>query len=557
MSVRSWYPQGRAILQVICDGFGDTARDSEILVIPVLIKSATVHVNSYKQADSYEIVFDASDLPFDPRLIRAGSAEIYIFQTTGLSDRHAVLSRGSPLADPDPGGVRPRDQLDTALLESGASVTRDKFTLGNKPRIVGLFDEDDLEMSESGKWVTISGQDYTAHLASIQWPPNPSGTARLIPVGKRLDDFVRDLLAVADPDGNLNVDVRGVKVSDLPVVGNSETRSTTRGIPVEQGTTYWDVIYKTVERYGLIAFVSGFDVVISRPKTISETNAASVKRLTWGKNLAHLSMKRHFGKEQVPTIVVRSYDPRTKQTISVEHPSGGTIDRSVTIDATKHAGLKSKVHGFVKQSTSTSKKGKVKTTLRERDEYQIVDVYGITDRAVLAKIAENRYHLLGKAERTVTVKTRDLAIPGDTPGRDLVDILGVEAGDAFFIEWDEFNREVLADPRLSEGAKAEYLIRRGFNSQIANTIARHYAILDGLDRPLRFKEGTITYDCDSGIEIEMVLQDFIVIDGVRPGDGAAREPRTNKNHAACVTHDGKQIGGDAAARIERSRTRHL
>src|ERR1700742_2831628 len=68
-------PQARAILQVILDGFGDSLRDSEIQVIPILPKNVTIHINSYKQADSYELVFEAIDLPFDPQLIRAGAAE--------------------------------------------------------------------------------------------------------------------------------------------------------------------------------------------------------------------------------------------------------------------------------------------------------------------------------------------------------------------------------------------------------------------------------------------------------------------------------------------------
>ena len=545
--VRVYYPQARAILQVICDGFGASAADSDTLVIPVLPKTTTVHINSYRQADSWELVFDAGDLPIDPALIRAGSAEIYVFATASLKEGVTILDRKHPLSDPDPGNLRPRERTDIALMEAGAATAADVFTLGIKPRITGLFDQVDIELSESGKWVTISGQDYTAHLASIQWPPMPDGTGRRIPTGQRLDNFVSDLIAAADPTGALSVEVRGIKASDLPVIGAAETRSTTRGIPVEQNTTYWDVIYKVCERYGYICFVSGLSVVISTPKILLDSEAAKIRRVTWGRNLSHLSLKRHLGKEQVPTIICQVYDPKSKKTITVQYPDGTTIDRSVIFDTKLTRKGNAKVHANVKQSTHISKTGKVKTTLRERDEYKFIDPpHGITDKKILAQICENTYHLLGKAERSVIAKTKDLTLPiGD--GTQEVNVLDIEAGDALFIEWDEFNRELLKNPALSDQEKVNYLVGRGFNIEVASTIAQHYEVLEGLDRPLRFKEGSITFDNEQGIEIEMELQDFIVIDGKRPDDGSTRQGRAAKNHAALTNSSGQPIGGKSAA----------
>ncbi len=528
---RVYYPQARAILQVILDGYGDAARDSAIQVIPIIPKSVTVHVNSYKQADSFELVFDSGDLPIDPRLIRAGAAEIFVFQTAGTDDKRRVLSRREPLADPDPGAVRQRDATDALGLELGLDESVDTFTLGNKPRIVGLFDDVDLELSESGKWVTIKGQDYTAYLAAIQYPPMPNGTARRVPIGKRLDLIVDDLLQQADPDRQLSVQVRGIEAAKMPIVTSEVPTNKKRGIAVEQGTSYWDVIYKIVERYGFICFVDGLDVVISRPKTITDRDVPNTKRMAWGKNLEHLTLRRHLGKEQAPTVVVRSYVPGVG-TLTAEYPDG-QIDRSVVVTT---RGKKPKFERRVKESATKLKGGKVKTTVRERDEYQIFTVHGITDPVALRRIAENRYHLLGKSERTVIARTRDL--------RDLrrADILSVSAGDAFTIEWDEFNRELLSNPAIALSVKIRHLESRGFNSEVAREIARRYEILQGLDRPLRFREGTIEYDADDGISIEMELQDFMVIDGIREGSGANRTPTLQSKRQTLTKRDGKPVG---------------
>lgn len=529
---RVFYPQCRAILQVIFDGYGASVRDSRPLVIPVLPKSCTVHINSYNQADSFQLVFEAGDLPIDPRLIRAGAAEIYLFQASSASDSSQVISRRQPLVDADTGGQRRRDPADTLAMEMDTPIERDKFTLGNKPRIAGTFDDSDIELSSSGKWVTIKGQDYTAYLKGIQYPPNPNGTARRIPTGQRLDATIAALLSEADPDGQLSLDVRGIE--KIPIVGAKEVRGNKRGIPVEQGTSYWDIIYKLADRHGLIAYVDGLEVVLSRPKTITDRDTATIRRMAWGRNLEHLALRRHLGKEQSPTIVVKSYDERSGKTLTAEFPDG-TIDRSVIIDSSK--GGKPKVHRRVKESTRRSKKnGKVKTTVRERDEYQIVTVRGITDPVVLRNIAENRYHLLGKAERTVTATTRDL--------HDLrfADILNVTSGDAFAIEWDEFNREILADPSIAEEAKVRHLQQRGFNTDVAREVARRYDMLRALDRPLRFKEGTIDFDVDDGIKIEMVLQDFLVLDGIRPDYGMPRTPTLEGKRATQRKGDGTAVG---------------
>ncbi|HSR79105.1 MAG TPA: hypothetical protein VLN57_21205 [Xanthobacteraceae bacterium] len=538
-------PQCRAILQVILDGFGDSVQDSEIQVIPIIPKSCTIHVNSYKQADSYELVFEANDLPFDPAIIRAGAAEIFLFDTPSNNDPgQRVLDRAHPLSSIDPGNTRPRSAGESLGLD--LDINAAEFTLAYKPRIVGTFDDDDLEMSDAGKWVTIRGQDYTAFLCAIQFPPNADHTARRIPVGKRLDEIVGDLLSEADPDGQLDVVVRGLNAADLPIV-HSEVATNKRGIAVEQATSYWDVIYKLVERYGFITFVDGLDVVISQPKTITDKDVGSIRRLAWGRNLEHLTLKRHLGKEQAPTQVVRCYVPG-KGTLTAEFPDG-QIDRSGVFVGKgkpgKH-GAKLRFKRRIKERTTVSKKGKVKTTVRERDEYQISDVHGITDPAILRRIAENRYHLLGKAERTVVAKTRDLKVlTGDTRDGNFANLLEVAAGDAFTVEWDEFNSEMLQNKTLPDAAKQARLVAKGYQASVAATIVKHYQILGAMVRPLRFKEGTIEYDADKGVSIELQLQDFLVIDGIRGDSGAVRQPTLAQRRETLRKHNGAPVGWSA------------
>jgi hypothetical protein len=390
-------------------------------------------------------------------IIRAGEAEIYLFQTDSLETSFRVPSRKDPVVEPDPGGTRPRSPTDSLALDVGTWTSRDQFTVGRKPMIAGLFDRSQLELSEDGKWVTINGQDYTAFLASVQWKPDRNGQARRIPTGKRVDLLIEDLLGEADPGSKLQVDVRGIRREELPIVGASEVHGNRRGIAVEQQTSYWDVIYKIAERYALICFVDGLDVVLTRPKTISDKNTSNVKRLAWGQNLESLRLEREHGREQTPTIQVKSYDPTSRQTITVEYPENTISDDKPL----KAKGTHTKAHTTEKHrvTPATHSVGKQVTTLRKRDEYQVIPAYGITDRAVLRQMAINRYHLIGRAERKVIAKTRDLRDMRES------DLLDLTAGDAVTIDWDEFNRELLASPALPEAEKVEHLVARATTAQ--------------------------------------------------------------------------------------------
>lgn len=541
---RVFYPQARVILQVIFDSFDDD--DESPLVIPVMPKSLTVHKNSYKQADSWEITFDANDLPLDPDLIRSGAAEIYLFQTSGIRGDQRVVSRQDPTVN-DPTGFRPRDPIDEIQLELGLPNATDAFTLGNKPMVAGLFDEDSLTIDESGKWVTITGQDYTAYLASIQWPPTDSGRARKIPVGSRVDTLLTELLGEADPDGRLRLVVKNVDPTSLPIVGAAEISGNRRGIPVEQDTTYWDVMYKVATRYGLIIFVDGLDVVLSRPQNITSADLGRILQFEVGSNIDSLQLSRSMGKEQVPTVVVQGYDPKLRRTISVEYPEGS---RSLTAKTTKGDVKKtSSSYRITTKEKRPKKHGKGVTPIRKKDEFEIFPMYGISDPVVLRNAAKNLFHLLGRAERKCVLRTNDLKDLDET------NLFAAAAGTAVAIAFNDYNRELLANPAIPLQAKVDHLMSRGYNETVAQVWATTFDKLEALRRPLRTREATFEYDVDNGVSIELELVDFVVVGGNRQeGD---RQTRSETREERLRHADGTRIGLGGSVDEENARLGQL
>ena len=528
MTTSAYYPVARAVLTVVFDGFGEAAKDSQQFVIPVVPKAVTVHRNSYRLADSWEVEIDAGDLPVDPQQVRSGAIEIFLFQMPGNGDDQRIHSRQFATTD-DPSNTGDRGAIAGLRKELGIDKAN-RFTLDNPPMVSGLFDDQSMDMSEDGKWVRISGQDYTAFLAGKQWPPTSRHTVRPIPVGKRLDDTLKAILREADPDRRLELVPEYVKT--MPIVGKGEVSAVKRGIPVDESTTYWDVMYKLATRYGLILFVRGNDVVLTAPRTFDGATALP-KRLAWGHNLVSLNMTRHLGKEKVPRIVAFGFDWRNRKQIVAEFPDTGLGRRSAKLLDGKVKKL-TKSTEKIKALGASGAKSRDNAPLKLDDEFEVIVDYEVGDPVVLRQMAETIYHLRGHSERKMVAVTRDLK---DMEESSLMDL---STGDAVEVEWGDFNRELLSNPDVTEDAKYQHLIARDFGSDVARAIAQNYTRLLAQKRPMRVREVTYEYSVENGIRIEMELVDYVVVD--RDQGGTSRKSPSDKRLDKVRRADGRRVG---------------
>jgi hypothetical protein len=457
------------VINAIFDGFG--GNDSQPMLFPVRPMDCTIHRNSYRQADSWEFTCPADDFPIDPQLIRSMTCDVYMYQTNDLED---VLATRKP----------PADQASRDPFAEFVQTKLDRLGTVPTPQIAGIADEITVEYTSGGKQVRVTGQDYTDYLIRKQWPPLPNGKPKRIPVGKRLDKLMASILAEADPTNRLRIDVRGIEASTLPVVKTGDLGTHERGIPVETDTSYWDVLYGLASRSGYICFVLGLDVVLTKPQIFSAENRGRPLLLTWGRNLETLEMTRTMSKEKVPQIIMIGYDPKTQKRVEVRYPEG-----KQKVPAPGTLGV-------------------------EEDEYQIIPVYGVTDKTVLKNMAEGRFNLIGRGERTVRLSTRDLK---DSTNADGNDLLNASAGTPAIIDFDEFNidEKLLIDESVTTSKKYDYLVSKGYSENVAGVMAQHYLKLQALKRPMRIKEITFTFSASDGISIEAELNDYVVVDGTR------------------------------------------
>ena len=441
-----FYPECRVVLSVVFENFGDPAAPVVFHVLPM---SVSVCSNGYKEPDTWSVEFDAKDFPVTPELIRAGSVEIYMYQTRGLGQTPEL--------------VRAKDAPATGSLK------------GLAPTVVGLFDQANLQFSDSGRVASITGQDYTSLFIAKGWDVKKSGNGGRVPGGKTLDKVLQILIDQVDGAKAMSLKVETGDLP-LPVIGKWDGKAHKKGRPVLAGKNYWDVMYELAIRYGFILFVRNLDIVLTTPRVYVE-GRTQVKKMTWGRNLTSLRLSRKIGKEQVPIIEVRSYDSKARRTRKVRYPKNPK-QKAVT-------GL---------------------GTIRE--EVRIHTVPGIRTDAHLLQVAETIYHLLGRAEQQVEFVTRDLV---DVEGADMIELRN---GDAIAIGLAPNSSDLLEGQ--NESQRKRTLVDLGYDQQVAATIAKGFDQLSVFAHPFRVREATFEWSADGGLEISVRCQSFVNISGEQP-----------------------------------------
>ena len=449
---RYFYPMARADLLFVFETYDLTEVDKPYHV-PVVPKSLTIHRNSYKEADSWQITLDAKDFNMSPETIRAGSCEIRLFQMDSLYE-----------------------------FRTGLTVLEDNILLdqsqGVPPTIVGIFDEAGVEYSDQGKTVTISGTDYTGLFIAKPWPKD-----RRISGGLPLDQTLRKIVEEVPGATNLRIKVEPENQS-MPIIGKADGRTNSKRLKTT-GDNYWDIMYELAVRHGKIIFVRGLDIVLTNPQTYEE-GRTELRKVVWGENLLNLQMSRKIGRQRAPTIEVSSYDAKQRKTLVVRYP---TRAQALAL-------------GSARATVQTLKNGKKKVTVDE--EVQQVNLTGITDKKILEEAAKARFNLLSRAEQTVRIETRNLR---DSDGKNFLDL---QTGDSVIIDFKPGSLDLLETKDFPERVAA--LVELGYNPQVADIVARSVEKAAFFKKPMRVREATYEWDVETGVSISAELQNYVIID---------------------------------------------
>jgi hypothetical protein len=444
MTRSGFKPRCKAQVEVVFDGRG--GKNSPPFNLEIEPRGANVGLNGFYEADTWNMEFDARLLPFDPDQLAYCAINIFMWDDVNRPFEWATSS--------------------------------------NK-MIEGLVDDVDSAIVGEDNVVKLTGRDYLALLADSEWDPKTK-----IPPGKSLVDTIQDIADAAAPKGTrARFEVVWKGEDDPPLVGALH-RSTKKkgGFAVKPGKNYWDTIWDLCIAHAYVVHVEGRKIIISEPVTQTKQTLQDSPTLIYGKSLVDLQVKRKFGHQAVPQIVLTAYDPNTGKEIRVMYPEKRNI--VVQANADKHA----------RDATG------IPLAVKKDDQMFFPAPYGIVDPKALKRYARMQFYHLGRGETTYAAATRHLAVPSTTMDGNEVNLLQKRPGNAIGIKFDPFNKEHLR--ALEPGQRVDFIVSLGYQLQVATFVANNFDRMDLFKQFYYYNRGDISYGAEDGIELKIEATNF-------------------------------------------------
>lgn len=447
--MKYFYPHAVARLRVVWENFGDDTSPSlqQVYEVNVIPKSVKVNINSYVEADTFELEVDYKTFPFDPRTIRSCQVSIFMENLDKLGD---------PLSAMEPGE-------ENAVFE-------------------GFADEDQMQLDDSQRCVRIKGRDFTALYIDAKWP------GKMLPLDKPVDQVIAGIIGRLKATGNITVDNRTGSAT-LPTLAKfyPDFGALAGKRNAKQNEKYWDVIQDIANRAGLICYMELDKLVLTKPRTLYDPSKAV--QFVYGKNLKKLEMTRKFGRQKGFNILVRCITG--KEVLKAEIPKDSTNLPE---------------GGDYVRIPKQSPKGAM-VDKKEEDSIAPVmafNVANVTDKAHLVEVGEKIYEELGRQQIEGSITTSVMDAPS---GADVLcfNLLKLRNGTpiSIVIGTDDLEGIRKVD---NVAQRTQYLQMRGYPQKVATIFAQ---TLGKFTTPFYTKSVSFSLDADQGFRIDVDFLNFI------------------------------------------------
>lgn len=466
------------------DAVGGAADDLTVIgsIIPM---SASIERSGLTTPDKFTITLDYSDAPFDPRSLRSCGVELLI----GVVQPSQVFQ-----------GIELGQTRGDGSLVSTIGDNADGSIFG-ATRIVGFVDEWTVKYSQDGDSVTLEGRDMSAPLRDLKLNPGDS-----IDLSLPLDRGIQVLLdSVSPTTAGVVVRYAGDGDPPVPTAAAPARRRARRGQVArrnrrgDEEMSLWDHITDVCASVGMIPLVKDFEVVVSEARTLYSTQDAL--RMVYGKNIEELEFSRRFSGVKVPTIEVRCYDPSLGRTRWARFP-------------VRRGERASGIFGITNPPSPLRANEITPSGANPTESIRTKTVSGVTDPAVLERIARNAFEQIGRQEIEGHFSTYDVSSFGHDPFEvDLLDARPADPVEVLIIAATSEDAPVstIADLQAFTRARRKaYLKSLGWNEQVA---ARFAALQDanGFQSIFRLQDIRVDFDSEDGIKIDCGIINYITV----------------------------------------------
>ncbi len=449
--------------------------------------------NGIRVADQLKVTINYTDLPIDPRVIRACGVEYFL--GTLPPDEWDRGSRGEMRQSATAQGLAlPYNMVpDTFIDTQGRTRSNNRFQ--------GWADEIAFGLpKDGGSTLELECTDNTRLLIDIDAPPGLT-----IDPNTRIDKAIANYLAAFPQLRGLAVQyVPNVDASKIPNLKDSLNRNSypPKLGPSAQGSTkitVWDYLTDVAGTIGHTIRMEGVFIIIQRAKTLyasgfnvrpddpfqgrqlPDGTLLTNRTYVYGDNVLEFEMRRKFTRATPTNIEVRSYLPQRKKTLVVRYPE--KVDRKVKHMPGDNADQK----------------------------YKVIYIDGIGDKATLRVVAQTYYEADGRKEVEGTVLTTNLSSFGgnnidpdmlDALAGDTVDVLTAPPGEGTDVN------TVVVD--ASESAAAQRLITLGFHPDFAAAYAKSYGSI-GFPHTFKVRNSSSSWSNDTGVDIQIAIINYIEV----------------------------------------------
>ena len=453
-----WFPQGAATLKVVWEDFGNKVDPlpKQTYTISVVPKRVRVDINSYTEADTFDMDVDYKTFPFDPRGIRSCQVSIHMQNMEKLTG-----SDGKPVI------IAP--SKDNAIF-------------------LGFADVSKMNLDETSRTVNLTGRDYTGLYIDQIWPGET--VALTLPVDRVIASIIGRLKATGDitVDNRTGSPVLPILAAFYPDFGALSGKRNAR-----KKETYWDVIQDICAKAGLISYIELDKLVITKPRTLYNDQATAA--MAYGKNLKNLEITRNFGKQKGFNIVVRSIIGKTVETVEIPKDS----------KTLPGAG------DYIRLPKQTTNGAQIDPNQEEAIAPVIAfSVANVRDRSHLISIGEGIFEEMSRQQLEGRFSTSDMQAPlnSDRPllgDAQCFDLLKLRNGSPIQISIENSDlKKIQTESSLAE--KAQYLAERGYDKNVALILAK---TLGKLTTPFYTRAVQFSLDSTSGFNVDVDFVNFI------------------------------------------------